>query len=68
MDQDLGKYCMMGNVCAKVSLGGTTMNHLAKLKGKLNLIRDFKNIFLLVCTLRAMFFPPLHTPMKNIDN
>jgi hypothetical protein len=38
VDQDLGKYYMMGDVCAQVSLGGTTMNHLAKIKGKLNLI------------------------------
>lgn len=65
VDQDLGKYCMMGDVCAKVSLGGTPMNHLAKSKGMSNLILDFFGIFLLACTLWAMFSPPLHTPMKK---
>jgi hypothetical protein len=38
VDQHLGKYFMMGDACARVYLGSTTMNHLAKIKGKLNLI------------------------------
>jgi hypothetical protein len=32
VDQNLGKYCLMGDVCARVYLGGTTMNHLVKIK------------------------------------